>query len=233
MTSREDRLAGEVTSRIDGCPEADELQRFADGELSGEVRRRVESHLDSCSACTEATAWLRGGGAAEDGDLAAELPAEVDARNERLVGAITGNAPLRRRTSIRRWSGLAAAAVLATVAVGVWQLRDSPTPRREPVYRAADNGTVRSQVPRDRPLPRSDFVLRWSIDGGVSHYDLLVSTDALDPIAEVKGLTEPEHRLDPRLLDGLEPGAKLIWQVEAVRPGGVRVRSDTFVTAVE
>jgi hypothetical protein len=232
MTSREDRLAGEVTSRIDGCPEADELQRFADDELNGEVRRRIGSHLESCSACTEAAAWLRGGGAAEDGDLAAELPAEVEARNERLVGAITGDAPLRGRTSVRRWTGLAAAAALAIVAVGVWQLRDSPGPR-EPVYRAADNGTVRSHVPRDRPLPRSDFVLRWSIDGEVSHYDLLVSTDALDPIAEVQGLTESEHRLDPRLLDGLEPGAKLIWQIEAVRPGGVRVRSDTFVTAVD
>jgi len=232
MTAREDRLAGEVTARIDGCPGADDLQRLAEAALTGEERTRIERHLGECSACAEAVTWLRGNAAAEDGDLAAELPREVEARNERLVVATTGSAPPRAREKGRGRGLIVAAAVLALAAIGVWQLRDSPAPSG-PVYREAGGDTVRSLVPQDRSLPRDDFLLRWSIDGDVSHYDLLVSTDALEPVAEVKGLTEPEHRLDPVLLKDLASGTNLIWQVEAVRPGGVRVRSATFITVLE
>ena len=232
MTSREDLLAGEVGARIEGCPDADRLRRFAKGELPDEERQEITRHVEGCDACTEAVAWLRGGAASEEGDLAHELPPEVEGRTERVLGALSGRAPLRSKSPVRAWGWLAAAAVLALVAVGLWQFGDPRTPE-EPVLRAADNGTIRSLVPADTPLPRDAVLLRWSASGEVSHYDLQVSTDALDPIAEVKGLTEPEYLVDVTLLENLESGAKLIWQVETVRPGGVRVRSDTFVTVVE
>jgi hypothetical protein len=215
--ARDHRLAAEVAARIGSCPSADELSSAREGDLM--------EHLASCKACSEALAMLDGSESA-DAEALEELPPDVEQRSERLIRAATSDG-----TSRRGWGVLSAVAAIALVAVGVWLLRDTEV--TQPVYRDSQYGIVRTLLAEGRALPREDFLLRWSAVDGVSHYDLEVATEALEPIVRAEGLTEPEYVVSPAELVELPSGARLIWQVDAVYPGGRTIRSTTFVTPLE
>jgi hypothetical protein len=59
-----------------------------------------------------------------------------------------------------------------------------------------------------------------------------VTTEHLDLLAAVTDLSEPELVVDPASLAGVPSGTRILWQVEALLPGGERVVSPTFVVRV-
>ena len=223
--ARDDRLAADVAARIGSCPAADELRGYHEGDLRQGDRSRIAEHLTSCKACSEALTFL-GGTVVPDDEHVEEIPPDVERRSEELIRAATGSGRSRRG-----WGVLSAAAAVALMAIGVWLLRDAGV--TEPVYRDSQGGIVRSLLAEGQALPRESFLLRWSAVDGVSHYDLEVATETLDPIVRAEGLTDPQYVVDPAELVELSSGARLIWQVDAVLPGGRTIRSTTFVTPLE
>ena len=76
------------------------------------------------------------------------------------------------------------------------------------------------------------FRLRWTPAPAGSRYDVRVTTEDLRVIATANDLVAAEFALEPGQLAGLVPGSRVLWQVDAVLPGGARVSSPTFVVTV-
>lgn len=219
---------GRAPEDPEGCPAPERIYAAARGELPpGEVRDVVE-HLAACPECAEA--WR----------LAVALEEEAEE-----VGAGEGAfRPAAHPSPGRPWYlqplRVAATVALAVVAVGVvWTVLQAP--EEEPVYRAAGEPEITSLLPEGEPLPREEAVLRWGLVSGRAPeedpegttYDLLVSTEALEPVAEADALEEARYRLPPEALKELPVGAHLLWRVEAHLADGRTVRSPTFTTAIE
>lgn len=189
-----------------GCPLAERLWQAARSELPPEDARPLVQHTVECPACAEA--W-------------------------RLAQGLSPLAPpMPEAPPARRWSGgwlsLAAAAAVVITAILAVPLG----PRRSPEYRAGEGEGIRSLVPETRPLPRDQIVLRWSALAD-ARYDVRVTTEDLAAVAEALGLAAPEYLVPPAALAGLPSGTRLLWQVEAVSPGGARRRSPTFLVRLE
>jgi hypothetical protein len=132
-----------------------------------------------------------------------------------------------------QWRPLAAAAALAAgllIAVGVYRTQQPVQPS---IYRGAPHAGISSLLPQGQALPREAAVLRWSPLAGAVSYDVQVSTEDLRPVTTAKSQTGTEYRIPPSALAGLPAGARILWQVEAVRPDGTHENSPTFVTAVK
>lgn len=203
--------------RPEECPPPERIHEAVSGALApGEVRSVIE-HTVACPDC------------AEDWRIARELEAQEEAAS-----------PLRtdRRGwgGLTRWGAVAAAVVVALLAVGAWLTPDRwPLGVDEPpVFRQAEDGeAIRSLVPAEEPLLRDEAVLSWEGGPEDATYDLLVSTEELEPVADASGLEEPRYRIQPQDLADLPPGTELLWRVEATAPDGRRVRSPTFVAVLE
>jgi hypothetical protein len=191
------------------CPPAEALWDAAGGRLAPRRNEELLDHVGRCAACS--IGW----------DLARELAPEPPARAARP----------RRRDASRLLPWAAAAALLVAAATG-WGLLRSRQPDL-PVVRDDPAAAVRPLVGEDAALPREDFVLRWTEVAGASSYELRVTTGELDPLLHAHDLAEPVHRVDPRLLERVPPGATLYWQVVSRTPGGERRHSPTFVVRVE
>jgi hypothetical protein len=185
------------------CPAPERLWAALGGELSLDERRDVIDHTAACASC------------AEDWRLAMELrPEPVPAD--------------RHPPSRRAWARLAVAAslLLATGAgVVLWRTGEPEPPR----YRGADQAAIRSLVPEAEPLPRDRCRLAWSFDPAGARYDLQVTTESLQVVAQAEGLAEPSFRVPAGALASLPAGTRLLWRVEAALPDGSRVGSPTFV----
>ena len=195
------------------CPSPEQIWGAVRGELSpGEIRQIVE-HTAACASC------------AEDWRLAVALQKPVGASN--VVHATERFSAGRR---FRNW-GLAAAAALAVAVVGIrWQQNMID---EQAVYRQGEQATIQSLVEEGRPLPRNEFLLRWSAPQGAT-YDVEVSTEDLRVVASADDLREPQFLVPASALAGLPPGTRLLWTVDAELPQGGQMRSEqTFVTTVQ
>jgi hypothetical protein len=202
-----------------GCPAPEELWEGVRGELAPHRLREILDHVALCSAC------------AEDWRLAADLNRERAGEAAMIPGkVITG----RFGRFGQQWRPLAAAAALAAgllLSIGVWRAEVAP---QAPVYREVSHESVRSLLPAGQALPRQDAVLRWSPLPGAASYDVRVSTeDVLQTVATAKGTTATELRIPASALASLPPGAKLLWQVDAVRADGTHETSPTFTTPLQ
>lgn len=190
------------------CPAAEELWDAAAGRLSAEERRTLIDHTAGCASC------------AEDWRLARQLTADA---GEPAIGAPGGQPGYRVR-----WGLAAAAAVLALVAVPVW-LDRVPTETPETLRQVAGSAAIRSLVPTDAALQRSDCILSWSVSNERAvGYDLVVASEELQILAKVKGLDEPRFRVPEEALSEVPPGGRVLWRVEATLATGQRVASATF-----
>ena len=193
----------------EACPEPERLWAACHGELPATETRDVVDHTAACAVCAEA--W--------------RLAIEID---DVPAGA--------REVSSRAWKvwgGLAAAAAVAALALlGLQQIRRPGEPEA-PVFRESEQTGVRALVSEDRPLPRERCLLRWSSPVEGARFDVHVATEALAVVAQARGLTEAEFLVPVGALDGLPPGAKLLWQVESVSPDGERIESRTFIATLE
>jgi hypothetical protein len=197
------------------CPPAETLWSAVRGELGPQELRELLDHIATCSAC------------AEDWRLAVEVNRQQEAGSAAVPGKVL---PGR----FGRWRPLAASAALAAgllLAVGVWRTEVAP---QAPTYREASHASIHSLLPAGQALPRQDAVLRWSPVAGAASYDVRVTTeDLFTTLAEAKGTTARELRVPADALASLPPGARLLWQVDAVRPDGTRVTSPTFTTSIQ
>jgi hypothetical protein len=138
-------------------------------------------------------------------------------------------APGRATRWTPRWLAVAAGLVLAT-ASGMFFLRDQ---RPGDDFRAAPRFVVESLVPADRPLPRTEFRLRWTPGPAGSRYQLRVTTEDLQVLVKAAELLAPEFLIEPAALSGLPGGASVFWQVDVSLPNGERRTSSTFITRVQ
>lgn len=196
------------------CPTPETLWSAVRGELPAERMREVVDHVAACAAC------------AEDWRLAAEIN-----RQEEKAATVPGRVIPGR---FGRWRPLAAAAALAAgllIAVGVYRTHQ---PMPEPTYRGeARHAGIRSLLPEGQAIPREAAVLRWSPLAGAVSYDVQVSTEDLRAVATAKGQTATAYRVPQSALAGLPSGARLLWQVDALRPDGTHENSPTFITPLK
>jgi hypothetical protein len=189
-------------------PPADEVWAAVRGELPADARRAVVGHTAACAACAEA--WRMAVAVTPDRTAAA------------------APAPRTAWRAPRRLAPLAAAAALVIAAgAGVW-LRTVNRPGEPYGYRGGPEAAVRSLLADDEALPRGDFRLRWSAAAAGSRYDVRVTTEALQVVADVQGLSEPTY-IAAALSSG-PAGGRLLWRVEVTSPDGERAASRTFVT---
>lgn len=189
-------------------PDPEALWALAADELAPADSRRLWDHVAACPAC------------AEDLRLTRALAREQAAAGE-TSAARARPAPATRRAV---WAPTLAAAAVLLIAVGIG-LRLQP---RDPgPLRAGGEETVRSLLDPGAPLARDDARLRWRGPED-ARYDVVVTTETLDLVAEARELETPELLIPASELVALEDGAVLLWQVDAVLPDGRRVSSHTF-----
>jgi hypothetical protein len=168
-------------------------------------------HTAACAACAEA--WRLAMEVTPD-----PIPAVAPPRRASVLAWPAAFAPLA-----------AAAALVLAVGAGVWLSR-APGPGTTSEYRGGEAGAIRSLIGDDTALGREDFRLRWTAGPAGSRYDVRVTTESLQAVADVEGLAEPEFLVPAAALSAVPPGSRLLWRVERVRPDGEREASRTFVT---
>lgn len=201
------QVAGEPAANPETCPRPEAILQAVEGELSATELRAVVEHTASCAAC------------AEDWRIAAAYVRELGAQR---VPRVATTPP-----SWRRWA-LAAAAAVATVAVGLAWFEGPNPAYRDPVYRDHRPAALRSLVAEGAALPADAFVLRWEAVPGATAYEVQILTEALDPVTSAKELAAPEIRIPASSLAALPSGSLLYWQVTARQGDGSRLVSPTF-----
>jgi hypothetical protein len=198
----------------ESCPAPEVIWAAVRGELPPRELREVLEHTASCTAC------------AEDWRLAAELDRQSAATAD--VVTTPGKVITGRFGQWRAFAGVAALAACLLIAIGL--NRTGEVGPKDPTYRdvPATGAVVRSLLPDGQALPRQAAVLRWTPVTGAVSYDVRVSTEDLRVVQTAQGQTATEYRVPESALAGLPPGAKLLWQVEAVFPDGTRQSSPTY-----
>lgn len=193
------------------CPEPERIWAALRGDLPAPERRDLVLHTARCPAC------------AEDFRLAADLLEEA---GERMPEVRDEPVPIRTR-----WlSGLAAAAAVL-VAVGlVWRLGEAPP---QPVHRTGEEALVHSLLEPGQALPRDHFLLRWSGPEGARYTVSVTTYPDLELVVRAHSLEATELLIAAKDLAPLAPGARLLWQVEAVLPDGTRLDAPAFDVLLE
>lgn len=198
------------------CPEAGTIYDAIRGRLAPRELREVVEHVAACPRCAQEwrLAMAFEEAAAEDDSVPDVYPAAA-----------------RPRSPLRLVS-VAAALVIAILAAGVWYTGGHDVPEEAPVFRDAGPGEIIPLVPDGAALDRDAPVLRWRLgEEGAPEgttYDVLVSTQDGDAVAEADGLEDPRYALPAETVQSLPPGTVLEWLVDAHLPDGSRVRSKLF-----
>ncbi len=216
-SDRDPRLRAAFTSGAEvagtgaSCPPADALWESAAGRSDNREREAVILHLGECSAC--AAAWR----------LARDLR-----RDDSDAAVLAGPDRWFRRTWVQAAALAAALIVAAGLAV---QLR---TASREPAseFRGEEGDWIQSLVPAGRPLPRERCLLSWTPGPAHTIYDVRVTTEDLRPVARSLGRDRAEFLVPSETLKGMPPGARIVWQVTAHLPDGVKVDSRSFIVGL-
>ena len=199
------------------CPAPEAIWTAVRGELPPRELREVVEHTAVCAAC------------AEDWRLAVEIEKQSAASQTATVPA--GRVIQGRFGRLRTWTAAAALAAGLLVAVGLYRTGDFGP--QEPTFREAPGTTVRSLLAEGQALPRQGAVLRWSPLPGAASYAVRISTEALRLVDTAQGQTATEYRVPDSSLAGLPAGTKLLWQVEAVFPDGIRQSSQTVTNPLQ
>lgn len=201
------------------CPPAGAIWEAVTAEASQERASAVVEHMSGCFACAEAWRLARefGARAVPEGGAAPGSASRIPGGSMGVPG--TGS----RVPGAGTWFALAAALVVI-VGVGVMLRRTEPPP----VMRAGDEVAIRSLVAEATPLPREDCVLKWSEPAPGARYTVRVGLEDLSPIALAQNLDRAEYKVEPKDLEKVPPGSKIIWRVEAALPDGRRIASPTF-----
>ena len=180
----------------EACPPSDALCRLVLGELSKADAATIASHVATCAACAEGLLIAR--------DLVAPAPP-------------------------RRTSGVSVGAVAAIAAGLLLVVLGSPN-RVEPLERPPHSGTPRGGESPLRPtspssMARDAFELSWSPAPEGARYDVVVLSETLEVVVQARDLDTPRWSVSADALDGVAPGATLLWRVTR------RVRDETTTTS--
>lgn len=206
---REAYVTGEAHSdRTPDCPSDEEFWDLCGGTLHPDRRDALLDHAIDCARCTEAMAIAR--------DVRAEMPSSDAPARATDVEPV----PATRRHRPGWWVGLAAAVVLVLF---VPTLVDRDGSRDADALRdsGGDAAVLRSLV--EGPLSRDAFTLSWSGAPEGSIYAVEIATDDLRSIDRAENLREAAYRVPLERFADVEPGASLLWRVEADLPDGSRV----------
>jgi len=190
------------------CPTAEELFIAANGSAARKRFEEIVEHTVGCGACAES--WR----------LARELNAGLE------------QAAAPGRSWTRGWLLLPLAAAIL-LAVGLPLMRQWSGDSSAPVWRAGGQREITSLQPEDKPLPRDQFMLRWSEPAPGARYRVDVGGERLEPIATGDELVRPEFQVPAAALASLPDGAKILWRVQARLPDGRVVLSPTFVARLQ
>ena len=173
------------------------------------------AHVAQCAECAEA--WR----------MAHELLVATG-----QLPALTAGA--RTWPSWRVWLPAAAALVVLVIGAGAdrgWFDGPAARPGDAEVVRGASPALTTAM--RDgSACERAACRLAWNDAGDGARYAVRVTTADLATVAVTTGLTEPGYTIPAERLRAVEPGADVLWQVEAVLPDGRRLSSATFSLVV-
>jgi hypothetical protein len=211
---RAELLASEALGEARGCPPAEDLQSWHGGLLEASLRKKIERHLETCRACSEAVEFLSGVGDQPSTEEATErIPARSLEGSDAFIETISEGEPSASpaRFLAPWWGfGLAAAAalVLGLLLPRLWQ---SP-----PVIAVAEVVPVSVTRGEEVGLRSGDaFAVRLSLDAEAAVMIILLTTDGslalLDPSSEREPLR--------RVVDGGEvfipsPGEARRWRLD-------------------
>ncbi len=208
FAARRASASGEV------CPSSTELFDAVHGQLPNARMNAIIDHVTRCAECAEA--WR----------LMLDLQGAA-------VQPLQGPSLQTGRLVARAWRYSAPLAAAAAVVVAVGLLANYlPLPGTdEPQYRANADTDAPSSLVGDS-LPRARLVLRWSGSGADASYTLRVMTTSLEPLLVKEDLRQTEYLVPASALVGVAADAELLWQVEALWPGGRRETSPSYVLRV-
>ena len=223
--SREDRLASELAARLDGCPGADDLQRFHEAKLDAGEREAIATHVERCASCRDAVRFLKGTGSPEE-EAGFDLPADVEQRSEEALAAVSAG---DTATAAGRWSYLlrAAAGVLlvAALAIGGYQVLG-------PDGTGGDLGELRGDEPLVLIAPKGQLEappteMSWIAHPDAKFYRVTLLDENLEEVwSHRTGDAATSLRLDGVQRAAFAAGGSFTWQVEALSEvGGTIERS--------
>ena len=194
------------------CPEAERLVLSGRGELDPTDDEGVLLHIAECTAC--AAAW--------------RIAREVGPQRAPAVHPAARRPPLQRT-----WVRVVAAAAMLLVVSSAGVYFFGPDREVSTVYREQEDELLRSLQAEDERLPRERFVLRWSAGPEGTVYDVVITSERMEPLSRGLGLDRPEFQVPGETLAEIEPGSRLLWQVTAYLPDGRRIESKTFFVRIE
>jgi hypothetical protein len=194
------------------CPTAERIWLSARRRLEPAENEEVLLHVARCASC--ALAW--------------RIAQDMDPGR-----AVEEPAPPVRRTGQRLWIGIAAAAlVVAAIGLGI-VFRPGPTGEPGTVYRTQEGAWLRSTFEEGVRLPREEFVLRWTPGPEGTLYDVLVTSETLEPLAREAALESSTYQVPSEALEGLPAGSVILWQITARLPDGRTVESAAHTSVIE
>jgi len=149
-----------------------------------------------------------------------------------------GERPVLTLFGRQQWVAMAATLFLV-LGFGLWRfVAPSSTGPDAPVFRETATTELLSRVPEGVAQPRDSLTLSWS-DAGVeghdsgtdntrTHYTLRLLRPNLEPLVVMRGLTSSSVQIPAERLSEVAEGERLLWQVEAHRPDGQIITSQTF-----
>lgn len=200
-------------AHTESCPDADAIWAAATGDAGAEDAAAIIDHTASCGACAEA--W--------------RLAHAVDEGADEL-----GAARARKTHASRRGWIAGAVAISAAAAILVFMLaRRGGDDGADPViYRGVDS-PIEALVDDDTTLGAGAFELRWKPLAEGTRYDVVVTTADLTIVHRAEGLAAATYTVPAAALDGIDPGTRLFWRIDATAADGRRLTSAMFAVRLE
>jgi len=215
------QAATETVECGQACPDPDRIWEALQGGLSRREFEELVEHTIDCPACAEAWRLARDMGAMRAGQ---ELAAVAPARTEQPPRW----AFLRLRP-LALAAGLAGLAVVAATTTWLWPDR----PKQQVHYRDTEHEQIRALISEGQPLPRTACLLKWSPGPAGTRYSVRVSTEDFVQVSFVQGLDAAEYLVPAGDLKKVQPGTRLMWQVQAYPPEGGSELSETFFVTIK
>jgi len=213
------------------CPPPESFLEEELARLSPAERARLMEHADSCPACGAERELAREfDSPSDEGGLDADALDSIVARleNEGPLGRQGSRGEVvpidrRRRSVMFGWRGLAAAAVIALAALGMWVVNRSTAPGLPSIGpETTVRGTRIEVVQPIGDLPEIPTGFEWKAAPEAKNYTIrLFAVD--DSLLWESTVFSASAALPADLGGQLHPAVVYIWQVEAFDPDGNRV----------